>query len=250
MATLIVAHPLLLAASLGVCCHHAYFIRGEHLLNIPPILSSALLIYIVSIAFRSTVLHRPVVESAVTVTSLYAAFAGGLWSSILIYRVWFHPLHRFPGPFGLKLSKFYHLWSIRGLDQYRWLDALHKAYGPVVRVGTRTGMMTLALCPMTALSVSLNLADSGKGPRHLSICDPDIIELLHGAKSKSMKPIPYDAGHPFTTLQTMRDKTMHDRRRRNGWDQAFTAKCTSRSHNMVPSCANPSQPCGRMRVGY
>lgn len=144
MATLIVAHPLLLAASLGVFCHLAYFIRSEHLLNIPPILASALLIYIIAIAFRSAALHSAVVESAVLVTSVYAAFAGGLGSSILIYRVWFHRLHRFPGPFGLKLSKLFHLWSIRRLNQYLWLNELHNTYGPVVRVGMRTSIVAFA----------------------------------------------------------------------------------------------------------
>lgn len=115
------------------------------MLNIPPILSSALLIYIISIAFRSAALHSPVVESAVVVTGVYAAFAGGLGSSILVYRVWFHRLHRFPGPFGAKLSKLFHLWSIRRLAQYQWLHALHKTYGPVVRVGMRISIMAFAL---------------------------------------------------------------------------------------------------------
>jgi hypothetical protein len=60
-----------------------------------------------------------------------------LWTNILIYRAFFHPLNSFPGPFGAKLSKF---WSIHKVIQskvkwYKVVDELHKKYGDYVRTG-------------------------------------------------------------------------------------------------------------------
>lgn len=52
----------------------------------------------------------------------------------IIYRIFFHPLHRIPGPF---LAKFTELWRTRKYLAGNWhsdiLD-LHRKYGPVVRL--------------------------------------------------------------------------------------------------------------------
>lgn len=60
-----------------------------------------------------------------------------LFSSILLYRAFFHPLKRFPGPFNARLSKF---WSLKQVvdSKLRWwkiLDQLHEQYGDYVRTG-------------------------------------------------------------------------------------------------------------------
>jgi hypothetical protein len=60
-----------------------------------------------------------------------------LWANMLIYRTFFHPLNRFPGPFGARLSKF---WSLRQVvrSKSRWYRVcvdLHKKYGDYVRTG-------------------------------------------------------------------------------------------------------------------
>lgn len=60
-----------------------------------------------------------------------------LWTNTLIYRVFFHPLRHFPGPFGAKLSKF---WSLRQVvkSKSRWYRVcvdLHQKYGDYVRTG-------------------------------------------------------------------------------------------------------------------
>ena len=76
----------LLAAILGIFCHHACFIRSEHLLDIPPLLSLALLSYITAIAFRSAIFLNPIVDSTIIIAKLYMALAGGLSTSILVYH--------------------------------------------------------------------------------------------------------------------------------------------------------------------
>lgn len=50
----------------------------------------------------------------------------------------------------------------------------------------------------------------------------------------------YDLGLPLTTLQQMRDKSMHERRRRTGgWDEAFSAKCKQQRQS-IRQAANAS----------
>ena len=64
------------------------------------------------------------------------AFNVGLASSILIYRAFFHRLHRFPGPFPAKLSRFYAMKNAaKALRANEEVQKLHEIYGDFVRVG-------------------------------------------------------------------------------------------------------------------
>ena len=62
----------------------------------------------------------------------------------------------------------------------------------------------------------------------MSVCHPDAIDAVHGVRSRCTKGAAYDVSLPMTTLQQMRDRVMHDRRRQSGWDDAFSAQCTSK----------------------
>ena len=59
----------------------------------------------------------------------------------------------------------------------------------------------------------------------LSIIDPDIAEAVYGARSKCSKGIFYEGNFPLTTVQEMRDRELHDKRRRRAWDPGFSMKC-------------------------
>lgn len=64
------------------------------------------------------------------------AFNLGLGSSILVYRAFFHRLHRFPGPFPAKLSRFYAMkHAAEALKANEEVQKLHEIYGDFVRVG-------------------------------------------------------------------------------------------------------------------
>jgi hypothetical protein len=70
-----------------------------------------------------------------------AWFAGlcfnvGLASSIAAYRLLFHRLRSFPGPWGAKLSRFYAVnLASKGLQYHLELRKLHDQYGDFVRTG-------------------------------------------------------------------------------------------------------------------
>lgn len=70
-----------------------------------------------------------------------AWFAGlcfniGLASSIATYRLLFHRLRSFPGPWGAKISRFYAVnLASKGLQYHLELKKLHDQYGDFVRTG-------------------------------------------------------------------------------------------------------------------
>ena len=68
-----------------------------------------------------------------------AYFNTGLTASILVYRLFFHPLRHFPGPLLAKASMLYVVWVVHksGVRYHKVLDGWHKGYGDVIRVGKR-----------------------------------------------------------------------------------------------------------------
>lgn len=123
------------AALVGISSHHAYFIHGDHTITLPPLLIIMICVCSVIIIGLRAFSTVSVSQSVPIIGEHCAAYLAGLWGSILLYRAFFHRLRGFPGPFAARLSQFYHLWCVRRFDRYRWLDGLHKKYGPVVRIG-------------------------------------------------------------------------------------------------------------------
>lgn len=70
-------------------------------------------------------------------SSLIATTILSLWTNILVYRAFFHPLRNFPGPFGARLSKFWSLGKVIE-SKVRWYQVagkLKEEYGDYVRTG-------------------------------------------------------------------------------------------------------------------
>jgi len=72
-----------------------------------------------------------------TASLLISSFWVPLWLYISTYRAFFHPLRRFPGPFGARLSKW---WTVKqnwgtNLHFHRAQQRLQKQYGDYVRTG-------------------------------------------------------------------------------------------------------------------
>ncbi|KAI1755314.1 cytochrome P450 [Xylaria castorea] len=186
-----------LSAVAGVVSHLSYFIHGEHMLTAYRLVMLALFGPPTTVALLHT-LAGSSLSYAVQLTSVgYGAYMTALFTSILVYRAFFHPLRHFPGPKLARLSQFYHVFRISAkVDNYRHLDRLHDQYGEYVRVG----------------------------PNLLSISDPDLIEIIFHPQSNFTKAEWYDIANPLLNLVQLRDRAEHDRRRRHGWDLAFTTK--------------------------
>lgn len=134
--TLTILQVASVGAVLGIISHLAYFIHGEHhrqafryfiaFLTFPVIATATQVIFGLSVA------------SAIRQTAVfYATYLTGIYSSLFVYRAFFHRLHSFPGPFGAKTSKLWHVWKVApNIDNYKHLARMHAKYGTVVRTGT------------------------------------------------------------------------------------------------------------------
>ena len=65
-----------------------------------------------------------------------ATYLTTLVLSVLVYRVSpIHPLARYPGPIGCKISKFWLGFICISGFQHKYIKSLHERYGDVVRIG-------------------------------------------------------------------------------------------------------------------
>ncbi|GKT72715.1 cytochrome P450 [Colletotrichum tofieldiae] len=115
---------------------------------------------------------------------------------LIVYRAAFHRLNCFNGPFLARLSN---LWItsrvIKELHIYSEVQDLHRKYGDIVRIG----------------------------PSELSINNPKAVALIHSNRSPCIKGPWYGVLHPMYSLQLVRDKQEHARRRK-AWDRGFGSK--------------------------
>ena len=139
------------AATCGLLSHLFYFIHGERHTNALAIVKTYLLLPPASVAALYYALHLDLGYAFRLVSTTVAAFTLSLWTSILVHRVFFHRLNKFPGPPLAKLSKFYHALSLLGFDNYRVLAKWHDRYGDIVRTGEH-----ILFLPALCFSVSLH----------------------------------------------------------------------------------------------
>lgn len=191
------AAPYVVAALGGVAAHLLYLNRGEHhRYALDYVLAATASFLAVSIFNWSPILDKTPDTDWLSAVALSAKAHGcfflGLYSSLVIYRLFFHPLNKFPGPILARVSTGWLICHFRRLNGWQQVAALHDKYGPYVRIG----------------------------PSELSVRDPKAVNAFHGLNSKCRKDPHYDLALPMTSLHIFRDKAQHDRRRRV-WSQAF-----------------------------
>ena len=125
----------ILASSLGLLAHQLLFIRGEWHLTAPTVLSVhvvlALLLIGTEIRFDGNVKSSNVYGLDSIICYLISLF-----TSIAVYRIYFHRLRHFPGPRFAAVSKLWHVWQCRDSRNHLLLERLSKEYGNFVRTGT------------------------------------------------------------------------------------------------------------------
>lgn len=119
---------------LGIASHVFYFRVGEHHMSGPQLALCVPLLWLLTtlcqLYNRGTL--GPAAQQS---TLLLGAHAAGLYSSMIIYRLFFHPLRHFSGPVLARISKFWHVAKLRGLQNHLVLEELHQRCGEVVRIG-------------------------------------------------------------------------------------------------------------------
>ena len=126
------------ATALGVASHLGYFIHGEHHMQSTWILlfflTVLLLLFVTTARYTMTGGGNSYLEAG-NVTAVAAGFYfTSLTISILIYRVFFHPLRNFPGPLTAKLSKITHVMRIaKHSRNFELAEQMFEKYGEFVR---------------------------------------------------------------------------------------------------------------------
>lgn len=124
------------AATLGIVSHLTFF----RVLAVEEYLLGLLALYL------TTVVAIVYAYFSVTDFSLFQVLIRVLWistcynvslmSSVGIYRLFFHRLHRFPGPVLSKLSRCYDTYLAgRNVQYNKEIEKLHETYGDFIRTG-------------------------------------------------------------------------------------------------------------------
>ncbi|OAG39457.1 hypothetical protein AYO21_06285 [Fonsecaea monophora] len=178
---------------LGVVSHLTYFIHGEHHRQAFQYFVAFVTFPIIATGAQLT-FGVPVVLALQQTAILYTTYLTGLYSSLFLYRAFFHRLRSFPGPFGARLSKLWHVWKVAPhVDNYKHLTRMHEKYGTFVRTG----------------------------PNEISTIHPDAVEVLYGASSKCTKTAWYEGNSELTSMHSTRSRQYHDLRRK-AWARGFT----------------------------
>ncbi|KAI0755286.1 high nitrogen upregulated cytochrome P450 monooxygenase 2 [Daedaleopsis nitida] len=149
------AQTLAIAVSLGLVAHQVF--RKYETYNIsfhlflllaPPALATAL-----AAPPQWSFVHAGLV--------IFGTYLAALVSSIVVYRLSpLHPLARYPGPIGCRISKLYlGAISIPGF-QHKYIKSLHDKYGDVVRIGPNE----LSICNSSLINPLLGPNGVPKGP--------------------------------------------------------------------------------------
>ncbi|KAI4156984.1 MAG: hypothetical protein L6R39_000847 [Caloplaca ligustica] len=153
-------------------------------------------------------------------------YLGGLFSSVIIYRLFFNGLKRFPGSWWARISKFWHFYHVLDAKKCLLLEELRLSYGDIVRTGEWNVMSTW----------TTHLSDTGTGPNEITIYCPEALTPVHAYGLQCKKSAWYDMLTPFTAMNTTRSKTEHDKRRR-AYESGLSVKAVQGYHNRVQRLA-------------
>jgi hypothetical protein len=124
-----------IAAFIGFFSHLTYFIRGEHHTYVVRYLQALYFLPAFSVVALVRLGKFDMKDAVVIMTVVTSTYVVSLFASIILYRILFHPLRRFPGPFFAKISKFWHSSQITDFYNYKLYDRMSKKYGKFVRLG-------------------------------------------------------------------------------------------------------------------
>lgn len=119
----------------GGLLHILLFARGEWDRYAPNVVMAySLLCTALSAAFSLSTGHS-FMQSVLETCRTSLALLAGLYVSMIVYRLLFHPLKSFPGPLAARISSFWVFWeNWPRLGLYIKLRQLHDSHGDFVRI--------------------------------------------------------------------------------------------------------------------
>jgi tryprostatin B 6-hydroxylase len=184
-----------LAFGIGVASHIFWFNGREHHFYGSSYVATTLFILAGGTSALCKGYGLPLREAFSSTSTIVASILAGLYTSLIIYRLFLNPLNKFPGPYWVRLGNLAWSSQLTNFDSYYKLKALHDQHGDIVRIGSHD----------------------------LSIIDPEGMEISFGVKAKAAKSPWYEGDYPLSSMHTTRSKALHDKRRRV-WAPAFSDK--------------------------
>lgn len=156
----------------------------------------------------------------ITFVLLGAVAAGVLYTTtVVIYRLYYHPLAQYPGPLLAKVTDIHQLYHAWKGDRHLQFWRMHEKYGRVVRFG----------------------------PNSLTFNTNTALKEIYGFKGNVRKAEFYDAFvHPAPNTHNARDKALHARKRRV-LSQAFSDSAMKEMERYI--LANVRSFCEQIGLG-
>lgn len=185
---------LTVAGLAGVSLHLTLFKQGEWERYSPMIAQFFLLVELALYLLVWTVQQFIFFKALLDWALLNIGFGVGIFGSIALYRIAFHPLRAYPGPWGANLTSFLSVkWAASGFQLQKKLFDIHRKHGDFVRIR----------------------------PREISINNAKAVRNIHGPTSKCAKGPFYDLNYPSRSLQMTRDRYFHSKRKRV-WEKGLS----------------------------
>ncbi|KAF5254107.1 hypothetical protein FANTH_989 [Fusarium anthophilum] len=183
----------------GVATHIAIFRIGEWDVAVHRIIASFGLIYaslFSVLAYHGDLERQSLLGAWYIASELLAAFIAGVYGSMVVYRLFFHPLRRFPGPRFAPLSALCAIsMSMKKFHMFLEVQKLHRTYGDFIRLG----------------------------PSEISVASPTAVASIYQNSSPCQKGPWYNVFVPTISLHATRDRQEHTIRRKV-WDRGLNAK--------------------------
>lgn len=203
---------------LGVFSHLNVFIKGEWHKSAPGVFMFHTSIAVILLIVRFLALDDVKSNVFGTATVVFFGYVLGLLTSMISYRVYFHPLarHGFKGPRYARMTKLWHSWANRHGQNHLLLEGLRGQYGDFVRTGK------LSEPSQKIESCTVLTGTRGRlGPAELTVFHPAVFAAIDGPKTDCVKGEWYDIFYPdMQSIVTCRDKAEHTAHRRE-WSKAF-----------------------------
>lgn len=124
-----------LSAFLGVLSHLGIFIHDEHHLHSATVMNVYLVLFVMTYCAETLWVPDAFWKAQLNASIIVSTYGVALFCSILIYRLFFHSLRKFPGPNMAKVSKLWNVLKILHSTNFRLMEDMRQSYGDFVRTG-------------------------------------------------------------------------------------------------------------------
>ncbi|EHA51871.1 cytochrome P450 3A24 [Pyricularia oryzae 70-15] len=123
----------LAAAAFGLASHWTYWVHGHRVRHATwTFLFHLAALFI--LGWKLTSVQGNLLSGLGATAAIFLSYLGTLFTSIVVYRVFFHRLAHFPGPFFAKVTKLYGLYAARNSQVNDHHTSLMRQYGDFVRI--------------------------------------------------------------------------------------------------------------------